>query len=93
MEVRTFQLPPTSRHRRPGQAAPPVMDSDSESDMDFEEQNDESPVESEAEMEIEPEDIWDVDFVQDFKFQHEGQMVAVYFHQDFYTGKVVKSSV
>ena len=93
LDARTFQPSPTSWHRRPGQAAPRVMDSDSESDMDFEEQNDESPVESEAEMEIEPEDNWDVDFVQDFKFQHEGQMVAVYFHQDFYTGKVVKSSV
>ena len=90
VEARTFQLPPTSRHRRPGQAAPRVMDSDSDSDMDFEEQNDESPVESESEMEIEPEDNGDVDFVQDFKFQHEGQMAAFYFHEDFYIGEVVR---
>ena len=29
------------------------------------------------------------DFIQDFRFQHEMQMVAVYFHEDFYSGEVV----
>ena len=70
VEVRRFQLPPAPRHTRPG-----LIASHSESDM---EQN----VESDAEMESELED--EAGFVQDFKFQQEGQMVAVYFHEDFY---------
>ncbi|KAK2142775.1 hypothetical protein LSH36_915g00072 [Paralvinella palmiformis] len=42
----------------------------------------------EIESELE-DDGGDPGFVQDFKFQQEGQMVAVYFHEDFYIGEVV----
>jgi len=47
-----------------------------------------SASDSEIESELE-DDGGDPGFVQDFKFQQEGQMVAVYFHEDFYIGEVV----
>ncbi|KAK2151298.1 hypothetical protein LSH36_368g05020 [Paralvinella palmiformis] len=78
VEVRRFQLPPPPWPTRPG-----LVDSHSESDM---EQN----VESDTEMDSEIEDDGDPSFVQDFTFQQVGQMLAVYFHEDFYIGDVVQ---
>ncbi|KAK2168159.1 hypothetical protein LSH36_20g15004 [Paralvinella palmiformis] len=46
--------------------------------------------ESDVEMANEIDDDGDPGFVQDIKFQQDGQIVAVYFHEDFYIGEVVR---